>query len=261
MVIPPELREFAETPSRFIDVPPRISVTKFADDRVCIVQGPTWSIISGVNTTTADLDDLITEVRRRVPPDKEPSWDLGPSTRPASAHEELERRGFRPPRDGHPIAIGLALTVAPDGPKDVDVRRLESFEDYKAARELAWDAHEVPEDRRAKQRARLAEDFEERSREYNLADFLVNSEGRLAGYAGAVASSRGVLLIGGATASWARGRGLYRALVRARWEYAVSLGTPALVVQAVPETSYPILTRLGFVEVCRIRRLEDPGPV
>jgi hypothetical protein len=64
-------------------------------------------------------------------------------------------------------------------------------------------------------------------------------------------------LIGGSTAKWARGRGLYRALVRARWDYAVARGTPALVTHAVPETSYPLLRRLGFQDVCTIRRLED----
>ena len=72
-----------------------------------------------------------------------------------------------------------------------------------------------------------------------------------------VPSPRGVFLIGGCTAPWARGRGLYRALVRARWEDAVRRGTPALVTQAKPDTSLPILLRLGFVEVCRVRRLED----
>ena len=64
-------------------------------------------------------------------------------------------------------------------------------------------------------------------------------------------------LIGGSTAEWARGRGVYRALVHARWQYAVQRGTPALVTHAMPKTSYPILRRLGFDEVCRIRRLED----
>ena len=73
----------------------------------------------------------------------------------------------------------------------------------------------------------------------------------------AVPSDRGVFLIGGSTAKWARGRGLYRALVRARWDYAVARGTPALVTHAVPETSYPLLRRLGFQDVCTIRRLED----
>jgi hypothetical protein len=72
-----------------------------------------------------------------------------------------------------------------------------------------------------------------------------------------VPSDRGVFLIAGSTAPWARRRGLYRALVRTRWDYAVARGTPALVTQAVPDTSYPILKRLGFEDVCTIRRLDD----
>ena len=31
-----------------------------------------------------------------------------------------------------------------------------------------------------------------------------------------------------------------------------------LVTHAVPDTSYPILKRLGFLDVCTLRRLEDP---
>ena len=82
-------------------------------------------------------------------------------------------------------------------------------------------------------------------------------DGRPAGTALAVPTDRGVFLIGGSTAEWARGRGVYRALVRARWDYAVGRGTPALVTHAMPDTSYPILRRMGFEEVCAIRRLED----
>jgi predicted GNAT superfamily acetyltransferase len=73
----------------------------------------------------------------------------------------------------------------------------------------------------------------------------------------AIASDRGVFLIAGSTATWARRRGLYRALVRARWDYAVERGTPALVTEALVDTSYPILQRLGFVEVCTIQRLQE----
>jgi hypothetical protein len=47
--------------------------------------------------------------------------------------------------------------------------------------------------------------------------------------------------------------------VRARWDFAVACGTPALVTQADPATSYPILKRVGFEDVCTIRRLEDPA--
>jgi hypothetical protein len=45
-------------------------------------------------------------------------------------------------------------------------------------------------------------------------------------------------------------------LIRARWDYAVGQGTPALVVHANPKTSYPILRRAGFEAVCEIACLE-----
>jgi predicted N-acetyltransferase YhbS len=54
-----------------------------------------------------------------------------------------------------------------------------------------------------------------------------------------------------------RGLGIYRALVRARWHDAVRLGAGALVVIANVETSYPILERLGFRAVGRVRLLAD----
>jgi len=84
--------------------------------------------------------------------------------------------------------------------------------------------------------------------------------GRLAGAARAYFSPRGAMLAGGATAPWARGRGAYRALVRARWDDAAARGTPALGVHA-NERSGPILRRLGFERVLRFRRLEDVASV
>ena len=54
----------------------------------------------------------------------------------------------------------------------------------------------------------------------------------------------------------ARGRGAYRALVRARWDAAVERGTPALTVMA-GSMSAPILDRLGFATVGEGDGLED----
>ena len=70
-------------------------------------------------------------------------------------------------------------------------------------------------------------------------------------------SDRGVFLIAGAVLEPYRRRGVYRALVRARWDDAVERQTPALVTEALEDTSYPILTGLGFVDVGATRRLED----
>ena len=126
-----------------------------------------------------------------------------------------------------------------------------------AAREVQWDAFETPEERRAVNRPRFREDYEESMAIGVPVGFLAELDGRPAATAMSIPSERGVLLIAGSTAVWARGRGLYRALVHARWEYAVERGTPALVTQADPSTSYPILKRLGFEDVCEIDRLED----
>ncbi len=167
--------------------------------------------------------------------------------------------GLREPRDRVSLLHALVLTEEPAGPEGIDVARIETLEQYEAARDPAWDAFETPAGRRAKERMRLRENFEETQRLGIPVGFLATLEGRPAGTAHAIPSDRGVFLIGGSTAAWARGRGVYRALVRARWAYAVARGTPALVTEANPATSYPILRRLGFEEVCTIRRLEDAG--
>src|SRR5439155_14568117 len=81
-------------------------------------------------------------------------------------------------------------------------------------------------------------------------------DGRVAAAARATFTSCGVHRTAGATAPWARGRGAYRALVRARWDPAVVHGTPALAVGA-GRMSSPILRRLGFEQVCRFHRLQS----
>lgn len=65
-----------------------------------------------------------------------------------------------------------------------------------------------------------------------------------------------MLLAGGVTLPEHRGRGAYRALVRARWDAAQRVGTPALVTQA-QAASRPILERLGFRATAVIKVLVD----
>ena len=252
-----ELREYAETPDRFSHVAAGGDVQRFADERVCIVEAPTWASVSGMNVGEDEVESLLANVRARVPAEKDTSWWIGPSTRPGDLYERLRALGLRDPYDGVGLLHVLCLTREPAASGNVEVSRIDTFEQFAAARELAWDAFDTPEDRREKNRARLREDFEESQRVGIPVGFLATLDGRPAGTAFAVPSSRGVFLIGGSTAPWARGRSVYRALVHARWDFAVARGTPALVTHAKPHTSYPILLRLGFEEVCTIRRLED----
>ena len=86
--------------------------------------------------------------------------------------------------------------------------------------------------------------------------FVAVLDGRIVGAGTSTYLDGAVTLNGGSVLPEARGRGAYRALVRARWEDAAARGTPALVTQA-GRMSAPILLRLGFEEVARIHILID----
>ena len=62
--------------------------------------------------------------------------------------------------------------------------------------------------------------------------------------------------MGGAVLPEARGRGVYRALVRARWDHAVERADTPLVVQA-GAMSAPVLAGLGFERHGEIRLFVD----
>lgn len=253
-----ELREYAEVPDRFSRIADGSSVTRFDDGRICVLQGPTWASISAPNVDAGAVGELLELAHELVPAEKGAVWWLGPSARPADIADRLRAAGLTEPRDRVGRLIALALTDEPAAvPAGVDVRRVETFEDFAAAREVQWDAFDTPAERRESGRRRLDAEFEETMATGIPAGFIAVLEGRVAASAMSVPADRGVFLIAGATAPWARGRGLYRALIRARWDDAVARGTPALITQANPETSYPILKRLGFEDVCEIVRLED----
>ncbi len=258
MTLSDEVREYAETPDRFTELPEGVSVVRFDDGRVCVLQGVTWAAVSGVNVGDDEVADLVEQVRGLVPAGKPCTWWFGPSTRPSDLGERLLAHGLVTPANGVDLVKTLVLVDVPPAPAPgIEVRRIEAYEDFLAAREIQWEAFDVPEERRALQQSRLREEFAELMKHGFPVDFLALLEGRPAATATAIPSERGMFLVGGSTIAWARGRGLYRALVRRRWDYAVERGTPALVTQAVPGTSYPILKGLGFQDVCDTYRLED----
>lgn len=225
---------------------------------MCVVQGPSWASVCGVDVAEDEVAALLAEVRALVAPEKRCVWWLAPSCRPSDIRAQLLEHGLRPPSDRTPLVKALALVDPPPAiPAGVEVRRMETFEDFAAGRDVQWDAFDMPEDRRAEQRPHLRSDFDEAMANGVPVGFLAMLDGRPAAAGMALPSGRGAFLIAGSTAPWARGHGLYRALVRARWDFAVECGTPTLVTQAVPGTSYPILKNLGFQDVCDIERLED----
>ena len=112
--------------------------------------------------------------------------------------------------------------------------------------------------RQARERAEARQTFERRTRRGGLQWLALLNDTPVA-FALADRSPVGLFLAGGATLPEARGRGCYRALVRARWDEAMTRGLQGLAVQAQYKSSAPILRRLGFVETATVHTLRSPA--
>jgi GNAT superfamily N-acetyltransferase len=86
---------------------------------------------------------------------------------------------------------------------------------------------------------------------------IARLDGKAAGFGFAAAAPAGLMLCGSGVLASARGRGVYRALVEARWKRAVELGKPALVIHA-GAMSRSVVERCGFERICRVEVLTDP---
>lgn len=149
-------------------------------------------------------------------------------------------------------AMALVSEPAGERPAGVDVRAVESFEDFRAGMEINMATFALPALPAAEARERYAEYIEEAAGEAYLA--LV--DGRAVGTAYGAFGCAGLNLFGGSVLEEFRGRGIYRALTFARWDKAVERGTPALTVQA-GKMSKPICERLGFELVAPARVFVD----
>lgn len=181
-----------------------------------------------------DLEGARAAARARGVPRIE--WWLGPSS-PSGAATELVVAGLAPGEP--PTLVGMTCDTAPPIVQGVEVRRA-GVAEFAELERAVWGGETRPA-------------HAEHPSIHLLAALV---DGRLAGVARAVDMDDGVALMGGAVLSELRGRGAYRALVRARWDLAFARGTPRLVVQA-GERSAPILSALGFATHCTVRVYAD----
>jgi len=183
------------------------------------------------------------------------SWKLGAHTTPAHLGAALRDHGAYE-ADGH---TAMVLDREPPAVEGIDVRAVESYEDYAESQEIMDGAFspKLSAEERAMARESLPARFAE-YRDHPISQrYLAFIDGKAVAAANAIRTSEGVLaLTGGATLPEARGRGAYRALVRVRWDDAVTAGTPALVTQA-SAMSRPILEHLGFRVLGPVRELID----
>jgi GNAT superfamily N-acetyltransferase len=175
-------------------------------------------------------------------------WFVPEAAEPPGLAERLRDLGLEP-HDEAPFEArfaSMALVEAPPaGPPDVDAHRARTFEEFAAGFRVTSAAFGIDAELAAAFDARAELLWPFQSEEGNAAAFVAVIGGNVVGYGGAMFGDTAVFLSGSGTHPDCRGRGVYRAVVRARWDAAVARGTPALTVGA-GAMSRPILERLGF---------------
>jgi GNAT superfamily N-acetyltransferase len=215
-----------------------------------------WVNVCRLDVAADEVPSVVSDVHA-LEPRASFGWVLAePAAEVVAALRDSGCRDPEPPLE--PTFTSLATEREPPAVDTIDVRRIETFEEHLTGLEIMLASDSWTEDGAARQRADAAETYERRQARPG-GEWLAFVDGRAVAWAGAVAGPRGLYLSGGATRPEARGRGCYRALIRARWDEAVRRGTPALVVHA-QESSRPILERCGFERVCTMVELASGAP-
>jgi GNAT superfamily N-acetyltransferase len=237
----------AEAPAAHIT--PKHPSVVVGDGFVLAPQGLGHGSVQQIRLAGDDVDRAVESVRAvaRERGWQTVNWWCSELTQPTDLAERL----------GYPVgerATAMAASSEPSRGGDLEVVRVETADDFVTAQEIdlacmGWDEERILAAREGQYAA-----WERLKDVYLL--WLARVDGEPVGYGRAAASDAALMLIGAATLPGARGRGVFTALVHARWEAAVARGTPALVVQANGESS-PILGKLGFETLGEIQLLAD----
>jgi hypothetical protein len=246
------LREVAEYPNSFGPLAPgdeRIETDRFT---LYVGAGSTWNTVQRQRFPLEQVDDVLAEVRAALVARgrTQTQWEVG-SSAPSGLVEALLERGLVPDKD--PYAVALVLTSEPPAIAPAfAARQVETLEELEAAARVQWEAFGATPEEIEEARRLLPERF----RDSPTLRHAVWLDGKIVCTGTASPTQHGLVLYGGATSPQARGRGAYRALIRARWDDAVARGTPALITQG-GSMSRPILERLGFERVGEVHMLLD----
>jgi hypothetical protein len=227
---------------------------RIVDDRYVLWMGrgdqPAWNVAQRFRLRPEEIEEVRSEIHAhlRARGRTACTWEIGSSATPPDLVARLLALGLVD--DDEPLAVGMALTEPPadTARAGVEVRRSASDADERVAAEIAATAFGVAPP--------VPRPFEPDS---DVVTYLAYLDGEPVGRATGSFGEHGVSLFGGGVLDHARGRGVYRALVRARFEDTAARGTPAAFTQAGRQ-SRPILARLGFRELCSIRILLDRLP-
>jgi GNAT superfamily N-acetyltransferase len=255
--IPEPVRALALHPFRELPVPPEVEVVDLDGARVGINPWPSAQVVDVVGEGPTDLAATVEAARAaaRERGKATLAWWLAPEDHhlgPALealglVHEDTP--GFES------IENAMVLLDAPPGgvAEGVEVGIVETWEDSLATGAVIRAVFGFPEMSEEDLRKQFEQYLAGADRGRGL---FAKVDGKIVASSYAAFGAAGVNLFGGAVLPEARGRGVYRALVQARWDMAVERGTPALTVQA-GRMSRPILERVGFEFVAAVRLYVD----
>ena len=230
-----------------------------AMDRYVLSLGTgTYPEANGVNRLrcAGDVEGAVEEIRSRVLDHGGTGllWRVSSAAEPTDLADRLLDLGAAPAEP--PAAVALALVEQPSPRPRMSASR--ASRRWTTSATYVRLTHEVfgVEEWLPHVLAEIERDGECVLADRRFVRYLAWVDGRPAGAGAATFGDVGAMLGAGSTRVSARGRGAYRALVRARWDDAQERGTPALVTWSGP-MSEPILRRLGFFEVGRQRILRD----
>ncbi len=191
------------------------------------------------------------------------AWWVGPDRRDLKQPLEAAGLAHQDTPGFEAVENAMVLLEPPKGQVaagGVIVKETDTYEEYAAAEEVVMEAFDFPDAMRADAAVELPKRWEQYITPSNPGrQFIASIDGRIVGTAFAVLGEVGVNLFGGAVLEQARGLGVYKALIGARWEAAVARDTPALTVQA-GRMSKPILEKLGFQDVGQAHLFVDTIP-
>ena len=246
----------------YIPLPPSGSRVRSAQACLNFQPGP-LKAFANVSALRADRDSLpsVAAAAVRFFADRgRPDflWFLGPHSRP-DAVEALTSLGAAVFADG----AAMLLDHEPPPAPGVDIRPVTTPEQLLAYRRIGTAADGSGE-LTGTQESELAASNHAAWQDYTSyagrrRNFLAHVDDEPVSAAGLLLTEHGVaVLSGGSTLPAARGRGLYRALVHARWLEAQRLGAGPLAVQA-STMSAPVLAQVGFARLADLTLLLQPA--
>ena len=255
--VPEDVRRLAVSPFSELPAPPDVEVIRRDGYQIGFNPYPNAQMAVPLGDGPPDLAAAVEETRAwgRERGKATLAWWIAPEHDHLAA--PLEACGIvnkdTPGFEATENALVLVAPPSVEPAAGVEVHVVETFEDYVATAEVARAVFGLPDMSDVDRRAR----YEEYRRPENPGrSFVAKIDGRAVGAAYAAYGDAGVNLFGGAVVPEARSRGIYRALILARWEVAVERGTPALTVQA-GRMSRPILEHVGFEFVAASRVFVD----